>query len=151
MAQVSDTHPIVGVKRGDEKEVSRQLIKKNQNLFQERISAEKFKELSLSTKAVFAFSGIGELGERHYQALEYNRLLICENLDYLESIFNFQSDTNYIKIDDELKDLNKQTALAVKNENKSRKITQQGHEDYIKTYEDPHYIFKKYFLDHLSQ
>lgn len=149
LTKLDPTHPIVGVQKGTEKNKSEELINLHPDLFGDRIDPSLFRAKMKNSKTCFAFSGVGELGERHYQALEINRLLVCEDVDYLETIFPFKSGVNYIKVEDELGDLNSIMEPLISDEAASLSIAQQGSDDYFSTYSDFDLLVKKYFLDYI--
>jgi len=149
LTKLDPTHPIVGVKKGSEPMESARLIKSNSEFFGGRIDPLEFMNKMRGAKACFAFSGIGELGERHYQAFEINRLLVCEDLDYLETIFPFKDGVNYIKVEETLGDLSQKMEDIVAHENQYLSVSQKGSDDYFSLYSNPAPLIKKYFLDYI--
>ena len=150
LSKLDPTHPIVGIPNEKREEESERLYKKYKHLFGENISPEEFKSRSLKSKCLPAFSGIGELGARHYQAFEYKRVLLCEDVDYLDTIFPFKHGKNYIKVKDDLEDLESKLIIIRESENFSKKIAQKGCLDFYETYENPAKLFKEYFLNYLK-
>jgi hypothetical protein len=151
--KLDDSHRIVGIE-GDPELVaseSRRLYREHRDLFAERrIGQAAFRAIGALCKVMPALSGIGELGSRHYQALEYAKALVCEDVSYIETMFPFEEDRNYVRTADRLEDFEEKVRWLLRDERARRRIAAAGFRDLVATYADGDAIFERSFLRHLG-
>jgi len=164
LVKLPDDHPIVGIEewkadpklgRKEDRRLlvreSNQLYRENRKLFRQiRILPVLYRFLAQSCKIMPAFSGIGELGPRHYQALEFGKVLVCEDVSYIETIFPFQDGANCVLVADRLDDLVEKIRWLLKDDRARRHIASTGFNQLQETYRDGNAIFEKFFLHHMG-
>ena len=164
LAKLEDGHPIVGIEdwkadpqagRAEDREAlvreARRLYEENRALFREaRIPARLYRMLARSCKVMPALSGIGELGMRHYQAFEFQKAMVCEDLSHVETIFPFEDGVNCLYVADRLEDLEERIRFLLEHEEERRRMARKGFEQLRATYGDGDTLFEQYFLRHLD-
>lgn len=150
LSRLENNHPIVGAPHTNLDEFSKNMEKTYPSMFGKNVPPEEFRNNCLKSKCIPAFSGIGELGARHYQAFEFKRVLLCEDVDYLDTMFPFQDGVNYVKVQDQLEDLREKLTIIKEDEKFSKRIAQRGTIDFYEAYENPMKLFQKYFMDHIQ-
>jgi hypothetical protein len=164
LVKLPDDHPIVGIEdwkadpklgRKEDRDLltreSNRLYRENRKLFRQiRIPSDLYKFLAQFCKIMPAFSGIGELGPRHYQALEFDKALVCEDVSYIETIFTFQDGKNCVFVADRLGDLEEKVRCLLKDASARHRIASTGFSQLQETYRDGNAIFEGYFLRHLG-
>jgi hypothetical protein len=162
--QIIRGHPVVGIEswKADPKEGRAEdraaLIRESDHLYRQhrglfrraRLSPRLYKMLARSSRVMLAFSGIGELGMRHYQAFEFAKVMICEDVSYIETIFPFEDHRNCLFVEERLGDLQEKVRWLLANEDTRCRIASAGHSQLKQTYRDGNAIFERYFLDHLG-
>jgi hypothetical protein len=162
--QMIDNHPVVGIEswkadpqvgRAENRaELVREcslLYQQNRKLFRRaRLSPRVYRTLAQSCKIMPAFSGIGELGMRHYQAFELGKAMICEDLSHIETIYPFENGHNCLYVSDRLEDFEQKIRWLLENEDARRLIASTGFNQLKQTYSDGNLFFERYFLDHLD-
>lgn len=134
-------HPITGIHPSVAKDYPHYKLK---DLYKNRIPPMEFEKMCLRNRVVAAFSGIGELSDRHYQASAYGRALWCEYLDHLETIFPFNVEVNYAQSPE---DMNARYESRLWRDSfETHRIAVRARNDFVKTYTDMGELFHKHFL-----
>ena len=162
--QMIEGHPVVGIEswkadpligrtedRSGLVRESNRLYRQHGELFRRaRLSPHLYKVLAYSSKIMPAFSGIGELGPRHYQALAFKKVMMCEDVSHIETIFPFEGGRNCVFVGERLADFEDKVRWLLENDRIRHNLASEGFAELQKTYRDGNAIFERYFLSHLG-
>ncbi|MBI4179194.1 glycosyltransferase family 1 protein [bacterium] len=164
LVRLAADHPIVGLEEGgarretlvwDEiyarrRKLSAEWIDRHPELFGRPISSGRFTAMAVLSKIMPAFSGIGELGPRHYQALSFGKLLLCEDLSHVETHFPFRDGETCVHVSDRLEDLETRVRELLTDAARRKRIAREGFERFRECYGDGSKMFRDCFLRHLE-
>ena len=110
-----------------------------------------FRNSLLHYQVVAAPNGFGELSFRHAEALEAKRLLLCQDLDHVETMFPFQNNKNAVFCQPDFSDL---IEVVKKIEEAGaafyRAVAEKGKEDWGRTEKNIDSLLFKGLLQHLK-
>jgi hypothetical protein len=111
----------------------------------------RFRWALLQHAAVLAPAGFGELTFRHGEALQAGRLLICPDLDHVETMFPFRNHANVMFCRHDLSDLADICRAIAADPGPAKKIADEGNRTWDRWVADSHELLRRGISDHVRE
>jgi hypothetical protein len=151
LVELQKDHPIGGLSPRRLHKSREKVISRHRELFGVPIQPPEYARIAESSKVLPAFSGVGELGPRHYQAFSFSRILVCEDLSHIETVYPFEAGRNYFATDDEAKDFERIMDGILWTGKSSASIAEAGREDFDAVYSDMDRLVEDLFIKPIQE
>ena len=109
------------------------------------LSASEYASSIQSCKAVLSVTGYGEVCYRMAEAWSNRRILVCQDLSHVQTLFPFRNFKNVLYCRPDLSDLIELLEDIECNVHRYRDIAEQGYEDWLRWTQDPSELVQRAF------